>query len=187
MPPPAGSQVSRVPAQRAPYDPVGAPVPLPPPAPRPRRLGRALGIVAAVVALFCLAGSITAYVLYDRATAPDRGAPDVVVDNYLRAYLVDENDVRAGEFTCAQSGNGLAEMAALRGDLRDRAKRFDTSLRVSWGPLDVRPGEGSAEVGVDLTISAHVDGITQTSRESWQFEARDEPDGWRVCQARRLG
>ena len=187
MPPPAGSQVSRVPAQRAPYDPVGAPVPLPPPAPRPRRLGRALGIVAAVVALFCLAGSITAYVLYDRATAPDRGTPDVAVYNYLRAFLVDGNDVRASEFVCSGSATGLTELTSFRADLRDREQRFGTPLQVSWGAMDVRQAEGSAQVGVELKVSAHVDGVTQRGRESWQFEVRDEPDGWRVCQARRLG
>lgn len=158
-----------------------------PPAPRPRRLGRVLGIVAAAVALLCLAGSISAYLLYDRATAPDRGAPDVVVDNYLRAYLVDDNDVRAGEFVCAQNGDGLGEIAALRADLRDRAARFDTPLRVSWGPLGVRSDEAGTKVDVELSISAYVDGVSQTSRESWQFEVRDEPDGWRVCQARRMG
>ncbi|MET7670749.1 hypothetical protein ABZS39_21795, partial [Micromonospora luteifusca] len=35
----------------------------------------------------------------DGAAAPDRSAPDVVVDNYLRAFLVDRNDARANLFT----------------------------------------------------------------------------------------
>ena len=52
--------------------------------------------------------------LYNRATTPDRSAPDVVVDNYLRAFLVDRNDARADLFTC----EGEADLAGVRG-LRD--------------------------------------------------------------------
>ena len=116
MQPPAGSQVSRVPAQRTPSEQL-PPAPAPPaPQPPRRRMRTVLTVVAGVLALLCLGGIATAYVWYDRASTPDRSAPDVVVDNYLRAFLVDRNDTRADLFTC-ESGAELRGVAALRTDL----------------------------------------------------------------------
>lgn len=130
---PAGSQVSRVPAQRTPPDQSASPVPLPVPQRPPRRLRTALTVVAGVLALLCVGGGVAGYVLYERAATPDRSAPDVVVDNYLREFLVNENDTRAELLVCKGSLDGLAEMRALRDDLRNRERRFATTLTISWG------------------------------------------------------
>ena len=43
-----------------------------------------------------------AYALYDKATAPDRSAPDVAVDNYLRAALFERDAVVAYLFVCRE-------------------------------------------------------------------------------------
>lgn len=136
--------------------------------------------------LLVLAGAVFAYVAYDRATAPNRSAPDVVVDNYLRAFLVDHNDTKASLFTCEDEPSGLGELRALRDDLRSREQRFDTNFMVKWGRLQVRGQDRTAEVDVDLTISAYVAGTSQGDRQSWRFTTRLGED-WRVCGGTRVG
>ncbi|GAA3736865.1 hypothetical protein GCM10022225_19520 [Plantactinospora mayteni] len=181
MHPPADSQVSRVPTQRTPPG-QAAPEPVaPPPAPPRRRLGLVLAVVGGALALFCLAGAAFAYVAYDRFTAPDRSAPDVVVDNYLRAFLVDENDVLAEQFECADPA-GLAPLRTLRADLTAREKQFQITFVVKWGPLDVRTQGERADVSVELVISYLVDNLAQTEHQRWRF-GTEQDDGWRVCQA----
>ncbi|MFU8873862.1 hypothetical protein [Micromonospora sp. SL4-19] len=184
MQPPAGSQVSRVPAQRTPPEQLAPPAPAPAPERPRRRLRTVLVVVAGVLALLCGSGAVVGFVLYDRATAPDRSAPDVVVDNYLRAFLVDRNDTEAEEFACEGRAN-LGELRSLRDDLVSREKRFGTTISVSWGALDARQTDDIAVVEVDLIISAFVDGISQSDRQGWRFETR-QGDGWRVCTGQRV-
>ncbi|RKN42726.1 hypothetical protein [Micromonospora endolithica] len=179
MPPPAGSQVSRVPAQRAPSDHLAPPSAAPVPQRPRRRLRTVLTVVAAVLTSLVLGGIAAGYVIYDRATTPDRSAPDVVVDNYLRAFLVDRNDTRANLYTCNKGE--VTELRVLRDDLVAREQRFGTTISVSWGSLqDERRGD-VAEIRVDLILSAYVDGITQSDRQPWQFTTQLEDENWRVC------
>ncbi|MFC6015473.1 hypothetical protein ACFP2T_04575 [Plantactinospora solaniradicis] len=182
MHPPADSQVSRVPTQRTPPGQADAPPVAPPPAPRRRRLPVVLAVVGGALALLCLAGAAIAYVAYDRFTAPDRSSPDVVVDNYLRAFLVDRNDVLAEQFECADSSAGLAELAGLRTDLSAREKQFQVTFVVKWGPLGVRAQESRAEVFVELVISYRVDNLSQSEHQRWRF-VTERDDDWRVCEA----
>ncbi|MEU8315105.1 hypothetical protein [Micromonospora sp. NPDC048887] len=186
MQPPAGSQVSRVPAQRTPPEPLAPPAPAPLPV-RPKRSVRTvLAVVAGVLALLCTVGGVVGFVLYDRATAPDRSAPDVVVDNYLRAFLVDRNDTKAQEFACKSEGN-LDALRDLRAEMEQREAKFEVVVRASWGALTrVKDGEDES-VSTTLTISSSADGQTRSSRrEDWQFRVV-ERDGWRVCDGKRIG
>lgn len=185
MQPSAGSQVSRVPAQRTPPEQVDPAPVATPPAPRPRRVRRILTLVAGVLALLCVGGTAVGYVLYDRATTPDRSAPDVVVDNYLRAFLVDRNDTRANLYRCTNGPDQLAELSNFREDLEAREEQFNTRLVVKWGRLQVQKRGAVAEVSVDLTISAFIDGISQSDRQSWNFVTQ-LTDDWRVCGGSRL-
>ena len=185
MQPPAGSQVSRVPAQRTPPDQLTPPGPASAPEQPRHRLRTVLAVVAGVLALLCAGGAVVGYLLYDRATAPDRSAPDVVVDNYLRAFLVDRNDTKADEFACRDGGD-LGELRQLREDLVAREQRFGTTITVSWGSLTVQRQGDTADVTVDLIISAIVDGISQSDRQGWHFTTRLDDD-WRVCDGRRAG
>ncbi|MGN9778547.1 hypothetical protein ACTMS0_22675 [Micromonospora sp. H33] len=185
MQPPAGSQVSRVPAQRPPSDQLAPPPPAPAPVPPRRRVRTILTVTAAVLTALLLGGLAVGYLLYDRATTPDRSAPDVVVSGYLHAYLVDRNDARAGVFTCRE-GASVAELRALRDDLVSREERFATDISVSWGSLLVRREGNEAIVEVPLIISAYVDGIAQSDRQPWRFTTR-LTDDWRVCAGSRAG
>ncbi|KAB1948241.1 hypothetical protein F8271_03095 [Micromonospora sp. ALFpr18c] len=181
MQPPAGSQVSRVPAQRTPSEQL-PPAPAAPASQPPRRRMRTVfTVVAGVLALLAVGAGLTGYVLYDRATTPDRSAPDVVVDNYLRAFLVDRNDTKADLFTC-ESGTQLEALRSLRADLVAREERFGVAISVSWGPLAMQKQADVAGVQVTLIISARVDGVSQSDRQPWQFDTR-LAEGWRVCGA----
>ncbi|MBQ1024444.1 hypothetical protein KBX00_08650 [Micromonospora sp. C95] len=181
MPPSAGSQVSRVPAQRTPPEELAPPAVAPAPRQPRRRLRTVLTVVAGVVAALCLAGGVVGYLVYDRAVTPDRSTPAVVVDSYLRSYLVDQNDVRSRLFSC----DGVTEFDALRrlrDDLAAREQRFATTMWVSWERFQVIRVDDSAEVRVDLTFTAEVDGIRQSDRQAWTFTTRFNED-WRVCSA----
>ncbi|MFG1742232.1 hypothetical protein ACGFLT_29830 [Micromonospora chalcea] len=186
MQPPAGSQVSRVPAQRTPPEQMAPLAPAPAPVRPKRSLRTVIAVVAGVLALLCTGGAVVGFVLYDRATAPDRSAPDVVVDNYLRAFLVDRNDTKAEEFACKSDGD-LDAVRGLRAEVEQREANFDVVVRVTWGPLTrVENGDGES-VTTTLTISSSADGQTRSSRrEDWQFQVV-ERDGWRVCGASKVG
>ena len=92
-----------------------------------------LTVVAGVLALLCLGGWLTGYVLYDRAAAPDRSAPDVVVDNYLRAFLVDRNDTRADQSPVRARQTWLAELRLLRDDLQRESSASMSTITSQLG------------------------------------------------------
>lgn len=171
------TQRDGVPAQRTPS---GGDQPRRPS--RRRRLRPVLAVLGAVLALLCLGGLAAAYLVYDDATGPDRSAPDVVVDNYLRAYLVDRDDARADQFVCREAPD-LGEVRALRDDIQAREQQYSVRIVVSWGSLRVEPaGQGrTVTTEVRRTIA---DG-SERAQDRWRFEVVDR-DGWRVCAARRL-
>ncbi|MFC8846417.1 MULTISPECIES: hypothetical protein [unclassified Micromonospora] len=184
MQPPAGSQVSRVPAQRTPPEQLVPPSGTPTPVRRPGRVRTVITVVAGVLGLLLVGGGITAFVLYDRATRPDRSAPDVVVDNYLRAFLVDRNDIKADQFTCSTST--LETVNGLRSEIEQREARFGVDVRISWGALTrTKTAEGES-VETTLTISSSANGQPRSSRrEAWVFQVNDDADGWRICDGRK--
>ncbi|MEU5671599.1 hypothetical protein ABZ749_14745 [Micromonospora sp. NPDC047753] len=183
MQPPAGSQVSRVPAQRTPSEQLPPAPATPAPQPPRRRTRTVLTVVAGVLALLCLGGIATAVVWYNRASTPDRSTPDVVVANYIQSFLADRNDARASEFAC-QSDLDIDALRLLRDDLVAREVRYSAKISTSWEGFAVQQQGDSANVEVDLILSAFVDGISQSDRQRWRFETRHE-DGWRVCKAER--
>jgi hypothetical protein len=148
------------------------------------RAGRlVLLLIAGAVALLCTGGAGVAFVAYRDVTEPDRSSPDVAVDNYLRAYLVDRDDVLASQYSCGD-GN-LVSMTDFRGDLARREQKFNTKFTTTWGSLSVvETNEQTAEVRVELRISASVDGHQQSDLQSWTLVVKKKDD-WRVCETRR--
>lgn len=136
-------------------------------------------VVGGVLGLLLLGGVATGFVLYNRAAAPDRSAPDVVVDNYLRAFLVDRNDARANLYTC-EGETQLDSVRSLRSDLLAREQELDVTILVSWGSLEVEDHGKAASVVTTVRRSATVDGIQQSLTDTWQFDVKDQ-EGWRVC------
>ncbi|MFC0007946.1 hypothetical protein [Micromonospora siamensis] len=183
MQPPAGSQVSRVPAQRTSPDQFAPPAPAPAPGRPPRRLRTVLVVVAGVLALLLVGGAVTAFVLYDRATAPDRSAPDVVVASYIQAFLIDKNDTKAAQFVCDAKAD-LAAVEDLRHEVEQREAKFKVVVRINWGPLVSTKTEDGESVATTLTIAGFADGQPRSSRrEDWTFDVVKEEDEWRLCGA----
>ncbi|MEV4842098.1 hypothetical protein AB0K20_02520 [Micromonospora matsumotoense] len=184
MQPPAGSQVSRVPAQRTPPDQLAPPAPLPVPQRRPRRLRTVLTVVAGVLALLCVGGGVTGYVLYERAATPDRSAPDVVVVSYLQAVLVARDDNRAKLFTCA---GPLPPVSEFRDQMERRERQLDAAFSINIEDVNVtKTGSSSAAVRAVIRRSATIDGVQQSLADTWRFEVADQKEGWRVCAGERL-
>jgi hypothetical protein len=144
-----------------------------------------VAVSAGVVALLCVGGIGVGYVLYDRATGPDRGTPSVAVDNYLGALLVDRDDARARLFAC-EHGRALGPIEDLRTQTEAREHELGTSLSVTWGTLRVEDQSGDqANVFADIRRSGTVDGVLQSVSDTWRLAVVKE-DGWRVCRAERL-
>lgn len=184
MQPPAGSQVSRVPAQRTPSEQL-PPAPAAPAPQTPRRRMRTiLIVVGGVLALLSVGAAITAYVLYDRASTPDRSTPDVAVVNYLQAALVSRDPNRAKLFTCE---GAVADLDSFGAQIAKREQELNTSFSINIENVTVsKTGPVDASVSVVIRRSASIDGIQQSLADRWRFELRDS-EGWRVCSGSRIG
>ncbi|RGC70935.1 hypothetical protein C5N14_00340 [Micromonospora sp. MW-13] len=153
---------------------------MPAPARPPRRLRTFLTVVAGVVGLLLLGGVATAFVLYQRATTPDRSAPDVVVVNYLQALLVKRDQNRATLFTC---GDRMPAVEAFRDQILAKEEELSVSISVNIENLVVsKSGSSNAIVDAVIRRSAQVDGVQQSLTDNWRFEL-SEREGWRVCSA----
>lgn len=144
-----------------------------------------VGVIAGALVLLLAAGATVAYVAYDRYTGPDRSAPDVVVDNYLRSYLVYRQDARAGEYAC-EDASGLAPLHAARVEMTERERELSATFDVSWGALGFVERGDTADVTVELTITNWVGTLAYSAQQSWRFGTRRVDDEWYVCQATRL-
>jgi len=137
---------------------------------------------AGILALLCLGGIGVAISLYDEATKIERTAPDAVVDNFLRAYLVNRDDQEASLFTC-KSALDLSKIEAFRTDIQSREQRFSIGIRVDWTSLTVSTDGGKTMVSTDI-VRTITDGSERTS-DKWEFPMVND-DGWRVCGANPL-
>ncbi|MEV6842682.1 hypothetical protein [Actinoplanes sp. NPDC051411] len=153
-------------------------------APPPKRSRARLwvAVIGGVVALLCLGGAGIVALLYNDSTKIERSAPDAVVDNFLRAYLVNRDDQRASLYQC-KTGGDFAAIAAYRNDIESREKQFSVGIRVTWSTFTVSTSGSQGTVTTDL-IKTLAD---QSGRQSnsWTFKVVDQ-DGWRVCGASAL-
>ena len=141
-----------------------------------------LAVLAGMAALLCVGGLGIGFVLYDEATAPDRSAPDVAVDNYLRALLIERSDAAASSYACANRSE-LSSIESLRADIVAREQQHAISIRVSWGSLAVRETDGRTLVTTE--IQRAVSDGSERDVQAWEFEVVDD-DGWRVCRAEQV-
>ncbi len=162
----------------------GAPPPppvVPPPSGRlaDRRLRLWLAMGLGVLLLLCLGGAGVFFSLYDNATKIQRAEPDAVVDNFLRAYLVNRDDKEASLYQC-KSGGDFAQIAAFRSQIQTTERKFSVGVRVDWTSLVVSKQGAQGTVSTDVK-RALSDGSEKTS-DHWQFRVVDQ-SGWRVCGA----
>jgi len=156
------------------------PAPLPPGRrPRPRRGRLILAITAGITALLCLGGVGVVVSVYDKATEIKRSAPDAVVDDFLRAYLVNRDDQRASLYQC-KTGGDFSQIESYRSDIVSREKKFSVGIRVTWTTFTVQTNGNNGTVITDL-IKTTADQSGRLSNQ-WKFVVVDQ-DGWRVCGA----
>jgi hypothetical protein len=138
-----------------------------------------LAVGAGILALLCLGGVGVVVSLYDSATAIKRSEPDAVADSFLRAYLVNRDNMEAALYMC-KSGGDFSQIDAFRTDILSREQRYSIGIRVSWTSLNLSTEGGKTTVSTDIirTIS---DGSEKTF-DRWQLAMVDQ-DGWRVCGA----
>jgi hypothetical protein len=170
-------------------EPLRRPDPVPPSPPRPPKRGlgvrKTLLIVVAVAALgLCLGGSITAYVLYDKATQPDRSTPEGVLEQYVDAKFSSRDDIRAKLFECSSSD--LADVEAALTAVKERESRF--SIKVTVKPVsydvDVRDKEANVRVTLKVLVPEN-DGRETVSLQEWRFSLKHDRS-WLICNAKQL-
>jgi hypothetical protein len=141
-----------------------------------------LTVAGVMFTVLCLSGAVTAYILYDRASAPDRTSPEVTVVNYLQAFLIDRNDTRASGHTCREAAD-LAAIDRFRDQIVSRERELNVAFSINIENVTVsQAGSSDAVVTAVVRRSASIDGIQQSLTDPWRFELRDS-DGWRVCRA----
>ncbi|WP_460846357.1 Rv0361 family membrane protein [Phytohabitans suffuscus] len=136
-------------------------------------------LIVGTLALLCTGGAGVAFVAYRDATEPDRSSPDVAVSNYLRALLVERNDVRVDLYTCSNDA-ALGAIRAFREEIEAREKQHSIRIVVSWGAMSVQESSGRSTVTTE--ISRTISDGSEKDLQNWRFDLVDQ-SGWRVCGA----
>ncbi|MEV0215621.1 hypothetical protein [Micromonospora sp. NPDC050695] len=140
-------------------------------------------VVAGVLALLAVGAGLTGYVLYDRASSPDRSSPDVAVVSYLQAALVSRDPNRAKLYTCDGSVPALDDFGT---QISRREQELGVSFSINIENVAVSDvGARDASVSAVIRRSASIDGIQQSLADTWRFDVK-EREGWRVCAATRV-
>ncbi|MFF5234300.1 hypothetical protein [Dactylosporangium sp. NPDC000521] len=168
-------------------EPLGRPAPTPPANPPKRGLGfrkTLLLVIAIAAAGLCLGGSITAYILYDKATAPDRSTPEGVLEQYLNAKFNTRDNIRAGVFQCSSAD--LNDVDAALDEVKQLEARFSTNITVRPATFTVSATEKQATVDSVLhVVIPEASGQQSVSEQAWKFELRKD-SSWRLCKATKL-
>lgn len=144
-----------------------------------RRARLFLALSGGILALLALGVVGATALLYDEATAIKRTDPDVVVDSFLAAFLVNRDDNEARLYQC-DSGGDLTEITRFRDEMVQTEKDYSVKVTVTWSSLDVATSGQTGTVDVDLTQTSS--GTVGRDSRAWQIKIVDQ-DGWRVCGA----
>lgn len=156
-----------------------APIWPPRQAAQPSKWPMRLAIVIGIVAFLCLGLGAIAFRYYDNATQPDRSSPANVVDNYLRALLVQRDDDSAAEYACKDE-SGLDTLKALRADIESREKARGGGVSFTWIEGDISTDSAAAAtVNVTLTLTV---GTAEREFDTWVFHVARE-GAWCVSSA----
>gem|GEM_PF-1109593 len=185
------TQVGDVPAPHAPADRDDALAPLVPTGPpiRPVRRSRwrvVFAVALAAIPLLCVGAIPLAFHSYDTATRPDRSAPDVVVHNYLQAFLADRDDASARQFVCTPQSD-LGAFQAFRSTIESGERRAGQSVSFTWVE-GTATSAGPDAASLDVRIVSTVGGVTGGGSESdsWTFTTH-LADTWCVASATKIG
>jgi len=141
-----------------------------------------LGIIGGIVALLCVGGVGIAYHEYDKATKPNRSSPDVAVDNYLQAFLVDRSGSETAQYSCTDV-SGLKAFQIFRNTATSYAADRGQAVSFSWQIGIVDASGASATVDVDITqVTLNQGAQVGRSVHPWQMTTNNVA-GWHVCAA----
>lgn len=148
---------------------------------RRRHLKQALIAVAGVIGILVIALGVGGYFYYDRATAPDRSTPGVVVRQYLQATFGDSTHP-ASDFTC-DSPARIVAIQQLVETVRNLEDKYQVDVTVDWGGFATRENGDTATVDVNLSVQVpEANDSVSESRTPWTFSLQRR-SGWRVCDA----
>jgi hypothetical protein len=135
--------------------------------PRPR-----IVLISLVIAVLLGLGVAAWLVFGDRAQ--DASGPVAVTRQYLAAYLVDRDDVKAAQFHCTDDG-GLLDVKALRGGI-DTGQRSVSIDKVT----ETSRTESTATTTAVIVLDTVIDGEPQHAVEHWEFSLKGG-GVWLVC------
>jgi hypothetical protein len=135
--------------------------------PRPRIL-----VMSLMIAVLLGVGAAVWLIFDDRT--PDANGPVAVTRQYLAAYLVDRDDVKAAQFHCTDDG-GLLDVKAVRAsiDTGQRSASIDNVTETSRT-------ESTATTTAVIVFTSVVDGKSQQAVEHWEFSLKGG-GVWLVC------
>jgi hypothetical protein len=130
-----------------------------------------LVVILAVLGV-ALVGAVAGAFFYARATEPDRSTPTVVVQQFLTAIFVEQDQTRAGLFVCASLSP--TDAMAKANELVDR------DAKASWDTVVTTTEAGNtAEVQVRMRLRYPGD-LAPSGERQWRFHLSNQ-QGWRVC------
>ncbi|MEV8513412.1 hypothetical protein [Dactylosporangium sp. NPDC051484] len=165
-----------------------APPPSVPPVPprnRPSTRRTVLLVLAAVTALVCLGGSLTAYLMYSKAAEPDRGSPTATLRQYLDARFNKRDVTRANVFACATPDLSTVDKALE--DVEQLETKFSIAITMFTSNMVVTKqasDSAAVRVRINLEIPEH-DSRKSIQAQEWQF-GTVRSSTWRVCSATKL-
>jgi hypothetical protein len=143
-------------------------------------------VVLAAIPLLCVGLIPLAFHSYDTATRPDRSAPDVVVHNYLQAFLVNRDAAAARQLVCAGQSN-LPAIQDYRSTIEAGEQRAGQSVSFTWVEAPVASA-GPDAASVDVRIIATIGGVSSGGSQADLFTfTTHRADQWCVASAARLG
>jgi hypothetical protein len=149
-------------------------------------VGIVLAVIISVLAVACVGTVGTGFLLYRKASEPDRSTPAVVVRQYLQATFDDRSEARVARFTCGPPAD-LAQVQQALADVAGREKRFAIHITVGWENFTTKVSGDRATVTTRLKIAVpEASGQSSESFQQWSFDLRRR-SGWRVCDAQRIG
>ncbi|GIF07759.1 hypothetical protein Asi03nite_52970 [Actinoplanes siamensis] len=117
--------------------------------------------------------------LYDDATEIKRTDPNIVLVEFLGAYLTDRDDQEAELYSC-KAGVEFSQLREFRDEVKRVEVNYSVGIVVAWKNLSIQVLGNRATARVDIVRT--ISGGGEETFDPWKFEMSDE-DGWRVCSA----
>lgn len=134
--------------------------------------------------MICLAGALTAYLLYDKATEPDRTSPTVTLEQYITARFSIRDDARARVFECSSPHLDAVDRAL--DEIRALEAKYGIAITASLSDLVTSSQPNGAEIAAHLNVVIpEQNGQDSIQVQKWVFRFV-KSGSWRICGADRV-